>query len=256
MSTKTKTIALAKPPLLEAVFEMRWELAPVPNSQIRRDVSYPLLYGRIYDRFKGEYGIVEDLPSVQAHPDASPYVVRHRMRKEADRWPLVQVGPGIITVNEGKGTYSWERFRDEIVRVFEAFVDFYPASSFPLNILKTELRFINGVEMDGKDSLGFLENNLHTKVVLDPELMKQSVEGATLNVGFKLEKPVGNALLSVGSGAIDEKPAMIQQMLFQSVAENAPQDFGSLDPWLDEMHRLSKSWFEALFRGELMKQFV
>ena len=82
-------------------------LAPVPNTQVRRDPAYPLLYGRLYDRFKKDYAVVEDLPSVQAHPDASPYIVRHRMRKAAEKWPLVQVGPGVITVNEGKD-YSWD----------------------------------------------------------------------------------------------------------------------------------------------------
>jgi len=258
---KVKPLVLTKPPILEAIFEMRWELAPVPNSQVRRDPAYPLLYGRLYDRFKKDYAIVEDLPSVQAHPDASPYVVRHRMRKAADKWPLVQVGPGVITINEGK-EYSWDKFREEIVRIFEAFTDFYPASTFPLNVVKTELRFINGIEMgDNENPLQFLAEKLHTKVELDPALFTQNKitpapEGVTFNAGFNIQQPIGKAMLGIGSGEIMDKPAMLQQMLLHSVGESAPQDLGSLDPWLDSMHRIAKNWFETLCRGEVMKRFV
>jgi len=261
LATKTKNIVLTKPPILEAIFEMRWDLAPVPNSQVRRDPAYPLLYGRMYDRFKKDFGVVEDLPSVQAHPDASPYVVRHRMRKAADKWPLVQVGPGVITINEGKD-YSWEKFREEIVRFFEAFTDFYPASTFPLNIVKTELRFINGIEINDKENpLQFLAEKLHTKIELDaalfaPNKVSPTPEGITLNMGFSIQQPEGKAMLGIGSGEIMDKPAMLQQMLLQSVGESAPQDLGSLDPWLDSMHKIAKNWFETLCRGEIMKRFV
>lgn len=251
---------LKKAPILEAIFEMRWELPQIPNTQTRRDPAYPLLYGRMYDRFKKEYTVTEDLPSVQVHPDASPYVVRHRMRKSANEWPIAQIGPGIITVNEGKD-YSWDSFRHEIVRIFEAFTDFYPASTFELNILKTELRFINGVEVEpGENPLKFFEEKLHTRVEFPSDLltknkMNSKPEGLTLNAGFQIEEPVGSAMIGIGSGSTEDKPAVIQQMLFHSVGENAPQDLGSLDPWLDSMHAIAKNWFETLFEGELLKKF-
>jgi len=262
MCAKSKSVVLTKPPILEAVFEMRWELAPIPNSEMRRDVSYPLLYGRLYDRFKGEYGFVEDLPSIQAHSDASPYVVRHRLRKEQNQWPLIQVGPGIITINASKATYAWESFREEIIRVFEAFYDFYPAHTFPLNILKTELRFINGIEVTNKeDPLTFISRHMNTNIALNPGLFipgqaELPSEALTLNLGLKIQNPIGHAMFGLGSGALEEKPAMLQQMLLQSVGENAPQDLGALDPWLDSMHGIAKHWFETLCQGELMKQFV
>ncbi len=260
VSAKSNSKTLKHAPILEAIFEMRWELPQIPNTQVRRDPAYPLLYGRLYDRFKKDYAIAEDLPSVQVHPDANPYVVRHRMRKAADEWPIAQVGPGIITINESKG-YSWDSFRHEIVRIFEAFTDFYPASTFPLNILKTELRFINGVEVDAQEGfLNIFKDKLHTRIELpDGLFLKNKVqpkpEGLTLNAGFKIDQPPGHAMIGIGSGAAEDKPAIIQQMLFQSIGENAPQDLGSLDPWLDSMHGIALNWFETLFAGELLKKF-
>lgn len=257
---KSSSRTLKQAPILEAIFEMRWELPQIPNTQVRRDPAYPLLYGRLYDRFKKEYPLAEDLPSVQVHPDANPYVVRHRMRKSAEEWPIAQVGPGIITINESK-SYSWDSFRHEIVRIFEAFTDFYPASTFPLNILKTELRFINAVEVDaGEGFLKVFQDKLHTRVELPEGLfVKNKVnpnpEGLTLNAGFKIDQPAGHAMISIGSGAAEGKPALIQQMVFQSGGESAPQDLGSLDPWLDSMHSIALTWFETIFAGELFKKF-
>lgn len=256
-----RSTVLKKAPILEAIFEMRWEMPQIPNTQTRRDPAYPLLYGRMYDRFKKEYTLAEDLPSVQVHSDASPFVVRHRIRKSANEWPVAQIGPGILTVNEAKG-YSWDRFRHEIVRIFEAFTDFYPASTFPLNILKTELRFINAVEVEaGENPLKFFEEKLHTRLELDPNLytknkIKPYPEGLTLSAGFQIEEPVGNAMLGLGSGSSEDKPAVIQQMFFQSLGENAPQDLGALDPWLDSMHTIAKNWFETLFHGKLLQKFT
>ena len=260
-SAKVKPFVISKPPLLEAVFEMRWELSPVPNAQIRRDPAYPLLYGRLYDRFKKDYTVVEDLPSVQVHPDGSPYTVRHRMRKAAGEYPLVQIGPGILTVNLGKD-YSWDRFREEIVRIFEGFTDFYPASTFPLNILKTEIRYINGIEFaEGEDVLQFFSEKLHTKIELDPDMFSKinidpKAQGVGLNMGFQINQPVGAVMLSLGSGQMEDKPAIIQQTLIQSIGENSPQELGSLDPWLDAMHNIARHWFETLYKGELMKRFI
>jgi uncharacterized protein (TIGR04255 family) len=171
------------------------------------------------------------------------------------------VGPGVITINEGKD-YSWEKFREEIVRIFEAFTDFYPSMTFPLNIVKTELRFINGIEVNEQDTpLQFLAEKLHTKIDLDaalfaPNRILPNPEGLTLNLGFNIQEPEGKAMLGIGSGEVMDRPAMLQQMLFYSAGESAPQDLGALDPWLDSMHKIAKNWFETLCRGEVMKKFV
>jgi uncharacterized protein (TIGR04255 family) len=257
VSVKAKsTVSGKKIPVLEAIFEMRWDLPQVTQGQmqVRRDPAYPLLYGRMYDRFKKDYATVEDLPSVQMHPDAGPYVVRHRMKRAAPQaWPLVQIGPGIITIHEGKG-FGWENYRQEIIRIFEAFTDFYPASTFPLKIVKAELRFISGIDMEeGEDPLKSLNDKLHTKVEFDPGLfsghqVQKQAEGFSLTSGFKIAQPAGAAMIAFGTGTMENKTALIQQMAFQSLGDDAPQDLGLLDPWLDDMYKIAEHWFATLCR--------
>jgi hypothetical protein len=75
-------------------------------------------------------------------------------------------------------------------------------------------------------------------------------------MGYQIQEPEGKAMLGIGSGEVMDKPAMLQQMLFHSIGDSAPQDLGALDPWLDSMHKIAKNWFETLCRGEVMKKFV
>src|SRR5690606_15597369 len=160
------------PPLIEVIFELRWEIEALkspegapPGSFIpMRDPSYPVMYGSLFERLKKEFPFTEDLPSVQAHPETTPYVPRHRMRKEKNGYPLIQVGPGVVTINQAKG-YSWEEFSSLANKVVSAIFDLYPENA-SLNLIKAEIRYVNGIRFDlaRENPLSFLAEKLHTKI--------------------------------------------------------------------------------------------
>jgi uncharacterized protein (TIGR04255 family) len=231
--------------LLEAVFEIRWELHQIPNTPVRRDPAYPLLYGRLYDRLSKDYPMNEDLPSIQAHPDQTPYVVRHRIRKEATSYPLIQVGPGILTVNHAT-SYSWKALQTEIGRAFDALAEFYPAGAHPLNILKVELRYINGFFYENISPESFLSNRLKVKIELPKAIASKPADGVALNIGYDLESPKGQGMMSFNVGQADNKPAILQQTLIQSLGDHAPQERSELDKWLTQAHTVAKNWFSAV----------
>jgi len=212
---------LLNPPLIEAIFELRWEISGDPQSGRMRDPSYPMMYGRVYERLKKEFPVIEDLPSTQVHPEMNPYVVRHRMRKERNGYPLLQVGPGIATVNEAKG-YSWSSFKSIILRLVESVIDLYPTQSMPLNFIKAEVRYLNGIRFDAlrEGPLAFLSEKLHTKVEMDPALfelneMDTQPNALAVNLAYGLHKPVGNLALSLNLGQIEGKPAYVVQTMVQ-----------------------------------------
>src|SRR5579872_3233151 len=97
---KNETPVLLNPPMVEVVFEVRWDLLQDQQTGRMRDPSYPMMYGSMYERLKKEFPFIEDLPSTQAHPEATPFTPRHRIRKERTGYPLMQVGPGIVTIND------------------------------------------------------------------------------------------------------------------------------------------------------------
>jgi uncharacterized protein (TIGR04255 family) len=258
-SKKSEIPPLLSPPLAEAIFELRWELQGDQQTGRFRDAAYPMMYGRVYERMKKEFPIIEDLPSVQAHPDTTPYVVRHRLRKEKNGWPLIQVGPGIVTVNDGKG-YSWKQFKGLILKLVEAIVELYPTGTAPLNFLKCEVRYINAIAMDAESPIGFLAEKLHTKIEVDSELFERNDMGDRpsalgLNLAYSLNRPVGNLAISINMGNADGKPAYILQSLVLSLGETVPQDKDGFEPWLAQAHQASVNCFSSFCRGSLMHKF-
>jgi uncharacterized protein (TIGR04255 family) len=96
---------LPNKPLIEAILEVRRGQDGQP------DPAYPLIVGRLYERLRSEYPAIEDLPIVAVPAEIWVHQVRHRFRKTKDGWPLVQVGPGVLTVNETDG-YRWRDFSE------------------------------------------------------------------------------------------------------------------------------------------------
>jgi uncharacterized protein (TIGR04255 family) len=93
---------LRNKPLLEAIFELRWELQEQAPG-LKLDPHYKILIGSLYDRVKDEYPFHEELPTATIPDEISGYIVKHRFRKSENGWPLIQLGPGVVTLNDTEG---------------------------------------------------------------------------------------------------------------------------------------------------------
>jgi len=258
---KIETPVLLHPPMVEAIFELRWELQTDQQTNRMRDPSYPMMYGRLYERLKKDFSFIEDLPSTQAHPEATPFVPRHRLRKDRNSYPLVQVGPGILTVNDAKG-YSWTSFKALILRLVESVVELYPTGNFPLNFIKCEMRYVNGIRFDisRENPLSFLAEKLHTKIEVDPDLfglneLNDRPNAVGINLSYAMQKPVGNLSIGINLGQVEGKPAYILQNVIQSFGEMVPSDKETFSPWLSEAHEVAENCFQTFCKGSLMDKF-
>jgi len=251
---------LLYPPMIEAIFELHWELQGDKQTGRLRDPSYPMMYGRIYERLKKDFPYIEDLPAVQVHPETSPYVVRHRIRKEKMGYPLIQVGPGIATVNAAQG-YSWSDFSSHILNVVEAVYDLFPTPSAALNFTRCELRYLNGIRMDmNENPLAFLSDKLHMKIEMDSDLfvmnqMADQPNALNFTLGFPLRKPNGTLALSAHLGQMDAKPAYLFQTQIVSMGEWVPSDPQGFVGWIQEAHEAAVNSFLSLCKGSLMDKF-
>lgn len=117
---------LRKKPLVEVILEVRWGPtlavdAPPPDP----DPNYSLLVGRLFDRVRQAYPFHEQLPTAQLPDQMVPGVPQHRFRPAPNDWPLVQLGPGLLTVNE-TAKYTWSDFRSRAMVAVEHLYTAHP----------------------------------------------------------------------------------------------------------------------------------
>lgn len=245
---------LRKPPLLEALLELRWGLVQEQPGSPPLDPGYPVVVGLLYDRVKSDLPFIEDLPQSRLPPEVLQWVVTHRFRRAAGQWPLIQIGPGIASVNFVQD-YAWGAFEPEALRLIQALTAaFQLAASRELPFEKALLRYINAFEVAtiGDGALFFLRDSLHVKLELPPP--GKSGTGAPerfrLETSFGLEVPKGLAILGAAVGQREGKAALFLDLSVQSSGRDIrfPEGFQA---WLESAHRVVEDWFFTLIAGPL-----
>jgi uncharacterized protein (TIGR04255 family) len=250
--------SLKNKPLVEAIFELRWSLEErAPGIKI--DPHYRILVGRIYDRIREKYAHHEQLSAAALPDEIAGYLVQHRFRKDKDQWPLIQVGPGIITLNDTEG-YSWEDFKRRISLMIDALFESYPDSE-NLEIEGLLLRYIDSIEFNYKtdDIFKFLKEKMKMNIVIYPKLFEGTGVGNlpldfNLRFSFSSENPRGSLHLKFARGRVKEKDSLVWETMFQSM-EDVPKTKKEIIKWTDEAHRLTHDWFFKIIEGELERRF-
>jgi uncharacterized protein (TIGR04255 family) len=251
---------LKNKPLVEAIFELRWELQePAPGMRI--DPHYKIIVGRIYDKFSDEYPFHEQLPTASLPDEIAGYVVQHRFRKGKDQWPLIQVGPGIITVNDTEG-YIWEDFENRIIQSVNTLIQVYPDSANNLKFNSVLLRYIDAIafDFDKENIFDFLKEQMKVGISLYPKLfentgIKMQPLGLDLRFSFTSTKPKGAVHLRFTRGKIKVSDVLIWETGVQSVSDDVPRNQDEIANWIKEAHNLTDDWFFKLIEGELLRRF-
>jgi len=250
---------LKHPPLVEVILEVKWALEPgsAPGTQI--DPEYNLLLGRLYDRAKDDYPYRERLPTAAIPDEISGYTVKHRFRADQDRWPLIQVGPGILTVNDTERYSTFDGFRPRAASAVDKLFDAYPGR---LEITSLLLRYIDAVQFDyrAQDLRSFLKEKMAVPISLPPKLVDElglqpMPTDFVWRSSFRSDEPRGLATLGFATGVRDGRPALVWEQIFQSAQGDVPEMPAAFDKWLDAAHGIIDTWFFRLIEGELEKRF-
>lgn len=250
---------LKNKPLVEAIFEMRWELqGKPPGPQI--DPHYKLLLGRLYDRMLDEYPEHEQLQTASVPDEIVGHIVQHRFRTKPGGWPLIQIGPGILTVNS-TNEYTWDDFRSRVLVSVSKFFDAHPKES-DLKITNLLLRYIDAVNFDFKNNnvFNFLNDKLKLSVSLPNNLfigtgIENKPNSFTWQSSFDCQIPKGLVNIRFATAQKNNIPAVVWETIVESIGEDLPEMPKSFDAWLDSAHDITDDWFFKMIEGELQRSF-
>lgn len=251
---------LKNKPLLEAIFELRWELRQ-PKPGLKIDPYYKILIGIVYDRVSEEYPFHEQLPTATMPDEIASYIIQHRFRKDKEKWPLVQLGPGIITLNDTDG-YVWEGFEKRINNVLDTLFEAYPEAEKNLRINRSSLRYIDALDFnyEKEDVFNFLREKMKMNVEIHNKLFEGTGVtklplGCDLRFSFSSTKPKGAIHMRFARGKRKDSDAIIWETMVQAHGEDAPKTKKEILSWAKESHSLAHDWFFKIIEGELLKRF-
>jgi uncharacterized protein (TIGR04255 family) len=253
---------LTNKPLLEAIFELRWELAAVAGQKgLSTDPNYKILIGSLYERIRDQYPYHEQLPSATIPDEIAPYVVQHRFRKDQNGYPLVQIGPGVVTLNDTTG-YVWEDFQNRISGLLKNIFSVYPRAETDLVINKVLLRYIDALDFDYDrgNVFSFLKDNMKLKIDVDKILfngtgVNESPVGVDLRMAFPSTRPQGAVQLRFARGKKGSSDALIWETRLVTPEGNAPRTREGVVAWVQEAHSLTDDWFFKTISEELLARF-
>jgi uncharacterized protein (TIGR04255 family) len=257
---------LENKPLVEAIFEMRWRLSPFgvgASAEMERpkeDPYYRLLIGSFYERIKNKYPAYEQLPTAKVPETLMNYIVQHRFRVAENEWPLVQLGPGILTVNSTKD-YKWESFFPRVIEAVAALEETYPKKEV-FHPQSFTLRYLDAVsfDMETDNAYQFLRENLKLNFEMPSNLflenhVKTEPKALQWHFAFQCHKPKGNFVLRIVNGMTNDKPALVWETMLESREQDIPSP-ESYKAWLSSAHELASHCFFKMIEGPLERRFT
>lgn len=254
-----KNIILQNKPLIEAIFELQWLLQE--KNGVRFDPHYRVLIGQIFEKIKSEYPVHRELPQAAIPDEAAAHMVQHQFRTSEGGWPVMQLGPGIVSANVTDG-YTPEGFKSQVAGLLDALFDVYPSNGSGLTPTSLLLRYIDAVEFDfdQENILGFLGEELKTKIQFDNSLFEVTNVAPVpfaldLRFVFASTDPVGAVHARFVRGKKNGVDALIWETQVAARGEDAPAGKEEILEWLDAAHSLTHNWFFQMIDGNLLERF-
>lgn len=248
-------------PLIEVIVEVRWKLvalSAVPNGAVDPffEEALPTFQAALRELGYGhsERLVVGDFPL-----EMMPGQPIWRFRQEPGRWPLYQLGPGLLTVNATPPHYGgWSQFRDMVSHGVRALQESYSAVGGRLIVQHLALRYLNGFT----EKLGY-ENHaefLSTHLGLSVGVRSGVAEGVGSRwleraVMAELTAPLDNpndAMLTIraGNGTAIGSPACVLELAVTTGMPGQP----SYERWFDSARTSIHQVFNTMMSDELKER--
>lgn len=223
---------LRKPPLIEAVFEIRYST----------ETAYGLIPGRMFDELRNLFPDVEELPTAVLPLDIPfPILVRHRF-KSPDGSKLFQTGHGVVSVNHL--AYSdYNDLREDVTRVVDVLIKLGLAKE----MRRLGLRYINQMALDRAWS------SITTLTERVPEAIGRRIRDRRFQYSLEYEPDRMN--MALGTVKRDGQDKLQLDLDFFREHSDLPQlQTEAILEWLDVAHGQVYDVFTSLLTEEYFRE--
>lgn len=264
-----REVYLEKNSLVEAWLDVRWELeeSNIPNFLV--DKTFPFALGVFFEKVRDRYPFIEELDASKAPEGMTPHIPHYRFRVKQGGWPLLQLGPGLATLNFTK-SYNWNEFKKESLYLQSQLLSAYKIKGLNINSLSLTYRNTYPCESSLGHFQEFLAEKLNSKISLPKYIPGKASEiqspvAANLFFNYKLVDPPSMGILRIATGVSKEDEVLIDQKIeviiwefvIKSRSNELPNfmDKESFSNWLEKAHSIIHEWFLSSIEGSIFAEF-
>ncbi len=242
---------LAKAPLQEVIFEVRWKLVPDATGRQLIDPDYQFALGLFKDEISNDFPnhvakYPEELP-----PQLLSHKLMHQFWKGKNKWPVIQIGPGIMSINDIEKNYDWDTtYKPLIKKALDALFKSYP----DISINVSSLRYIDVVRIEDYDFIGwedFINRNINFSFQNNFKIQGR-LNSIQINQSFdNSNSGILNINLSSGKNKKNEDIFIFQSSIVRQKVVNTEE----LMNWLEEAHKHTSELFKNICKKEFYATF-
>ncbi len=244
---------LPNAPLEEVIFEIRWLLQPSNDNGPMQDAGFELASGRLNTLVENSFPIYRRIAPQQFPDQMLFYHPVHQYWTGENIWPVLQLGPGIFTVNCTDQGYDWERtFRPLIEKAIKWLTQAYRE---PVQLAFASLRYIDAVKVNDYGGLNdnwqvFIKENfnLEYKNFFNTRGHQRQIQ---INQTFELED-ASELQIQMSSGTKKNEPAVVWQT---AVLKKHNFTVDELLNWADKAHSITHDLFIDMIKPRLYDRF-
>ena len=235
---------LPSAPLMEVIFELKWEV------QNRDDLArYQYLPGDLFSELKDSYPFRQSLVAPEIPIDLLKHKAVYRFRVKEGKYPLFQVGPGVITLNTDDDTYYWATYYDRAKELLSAFYKVYATES---ESFTPHLRYIDFIAADfgSLNVFEFINENL--QLDFSKDFHKGYSNPNDINLGFSYGTELGNFFFNLTRANSNGRDGILLQ---SSLSGSSEQSIDGILMWLKNSHEFLSNTFKEITKGSLYESF-
>lgn len=272
-SDNHQTPSLVKTPLEEAWITIRWQLKKYgPSDGFQKDEEFPIALGNFAKEVQNRFTHRVAKKENEAPLDFLPYIPRYQFRVNGNNgWPLVQLGPGIATLNYTY-MYNWSSFLNDALFLREKLLIAYQNVKLKPESISLKYRNAFGYNYKKNDLLSFLREKLNFEVrmpegIPGKEILNSSALDINFSTVFDIKEPKAQGIFTLVTGykTVKNKEGneqkeehLINDIEIISKGDNCPDyyDETAFKKWVDEAHKIATEWFFSLIKGDLLKSYT
>jgi uncharacterized protein (TIGR04255 family) len=245
---------LPKAPLQEAIFEIRWELDVDPSSNQQIDMGFSLAQGKLQEIVKDHFPVHKRKLPHGVPEQTLQYQAVNQYWFKSGEWPVLQLGPGIFTINDTEKNYDWPKTYLPLINGALDWV--YRAYNGSLRINSASLRYIDSVRLKDYGYEGrwqdFIQEHFNFSFVnsFNP---RGSMKGIQFDQFFELaDKSTLHVSMNSGKYRLTEEEALIWQT---AVVKNDAFEKDSLLSWIENAHTVTSDLFKEMTKPKFYATF-